>query len=272
MSFIFKHNNTDFELINYGIKDKLYFKAKSVAQYLGYKNTKQAIIDHVWSSNKTTIELCGRDLIPQKNKYNTIYLNEYGMYQLIFASKMDIAQKFQRWVIEYVLPSIRKTGQFSLKNQTVKPNLTFKIDNEFDLHKQIVNFCKVQYPEILLIVQSGELQDTRNKRSQEYFKGYESVSFDIIINNLHKKYNGFCIEFKTPTGKGIISQKQLDMQKKYESNNYKTLITNDYNKCIFDIIEYMRDVRIKCIHCKRRFKNSSTLSNHYKYFHRITRF
>lgn len=269
MSFIFKHNNNDFELINYGTTDKIYFKAKDVALYLGYKNTKQAIIDHVWTSNKSTLEFWGRDLIPQKNKYNTIYINESGLYQLIFASKMDIAQKFQKWVFETVLPSIRKTHSFQFNNHSVKPNLTFKIDNEFDLHKHIINFCKVQYPEILLIIQSGELQDTQIKRSQEYYKGYQSGSFDLIIGNLNKKFNGFCIEFKNPNGKGIVSQKQLEMQKKYEANNYKTLITNDYNKCIVEIIEYMRDTRIKCLHCNRKFKNSSTLSNHYKYFHKI---
>ena len=118
---------------------------------------------------------------------------------------MDIAQKFQKWVFETVLPSLRKTNAYSFNNHSVKPNLTFKIESEYDIHKQIINFCKVQYPNILLIVQSGELQDTKTKRCQEYFKGYEAGSFDLIINNLNKKYNRFAIEFKNPNGKGVVS-------------------------------------------------------------------
>jgi|LakMenE01Jun11ns_1017448.scaffolds.fasta_scaffold9912182_2 prophage antirepressor-like protein len=268
MSFIFKHNNNDFELINYGTIKEPYFKAKQIATFLGYIDTTQAIRKHVWDINKTTF-LGSVVLTPPNYQSTTIYINESGLYQLIFASKMDIAQKFQKWVFEIVLPSIRKTNAYQFNNHSVKPNLTFKIDNEFDLHKQIINFCKVQYPEILLIIQSGELQDTQLKRTQEYYKGYQSGSYDVIIGNLNKKFNGFCIEFKSPNGKGIISQKQLEMQKKYEMNGYKTLITNDYNKCIIEIIEYMRETRIKCLHCNRKFKNSSTLSNHYKFFHKI---
>ena len=270
MSFNFKHNNNEFELINYGTTDNIYFKAKEVAEFLGYKNSRKAIRDHVWDINKITIDK-GRNEIEQHNfQSTTLYLTEGGLFQLIFSSKMEMAQNFQRWVFNEVLPSIKRTGAYSFNNHTVKPNLTFSIMNEYDMHKQIINFCKVQYPNILIISQAGELQnDTHDKRIKSYNMGYEAGSFDIIINNLHKKFSGFCLELKNPNGKGIVSQKQLEMQKKYESNNYKTLITNDYNKCIVEIIEYMRETRIKCLHCNRKFKNSSTLSNHYKYFHKI---
>jgi len=99
--------------------------------------------------------------------------------------------------------------------------------------------------------------------------GYEAGSFDIIINNLHKKYNGFAIELKSPTGKGIVSDKQLTMQKKYEMNNFKTLISNDYNEIIFQIIEYMNETRIRCSFCSRKFLNSTSLKSHLTYFHKI---
>ena len=268
-SFIYKHNNTSFELINYGTNKEPYFKAKDIADFLQYKNTNQAIKDHVWNSDKFTTENCPRDLIPQNNKFNTIYINESGLYQLIFSSKLEMAKHFKQWIFNDVLPSIRKTGQYAFNNHTIKPLLTFSIMNEYDLHKLVVNFCKVQYPHILLIVQSGELQDTQYKRSQEYHKGYEGGSFDIIISNLHKKYNGLCLEFKSPSGKGNISLKQLDMQKKYELNGFKTLISNNYNEILFQIVEYMRDTRLKCLHCSKKFKNTTTLNNHLKYFHKI---
>ena len=80
----------------------------------------------------------------------------------------------------------------------------------------------------------------QEKRIKSFNTGYESGSFDIIINNLHKKYNGFALELKSPSGKGVVSSKQLDMQKKYELNGFKTLISNHYNDTLFQIVEYMR--------------------------------
>ena len=291
MTFIFKHNNTSFELINYGTIKEPFFKGKRIATFLGYIDTTQAIRKHVWDANKTTL-LGGVVLTPpniqslgftrfQRNhvafaketmlrSQNTIYLNEAGMYQLIFHSKLPIAHHFQQWIFNDVLPSIRKTGQFAFNNHSVKPLLTFKIENEYDLHKLVVNFLKCQYPHVLLTIQNGELQnDTQEKRIKSFNTGYESGSFDIIINNLHKKYNGFALELKSPSGKGVVSSKQLDMQKKYELNGFKTLISNNYNDILFQIVEYMRETRLKCLHCSKKFKNTTTLNNHLKYFHKI---
>lgn len=270
-SFLFKHSSTSFELINYGTNKDIYFKAKDVAKFLGYADTKQAIRTHVWESNKTTKILWGVETTPQK--FGTIFINESGLYQLIFSSKLEMAKKFQQWIFNDVLPSIRKTGQYAFNNHSVKPLLTFQINTEYDLHKLVVNFLKCQYPHILLSIQAGELSnDTQEKRIKCYNMGYESGSFDIIINNLHKNYNGFAIELKSPTGKGVISDKQLSMQKKYEMNNFKTLISNNYNEILFQIITYMNNTRLKCLHCKRRFKNDNTLNNHYKYFHKLKAF
>lgn len=268
MTFTFKHSNTTFDLINYGTSTNIYFKAKDVASFLGYSDTKRAIQTHVWETNKTTKLIWGGDLSPQK--FGTIFLNESGLYQLIFGSKLEMAKKFQEWVFKDVLPQIRQTGKYQLNNHSIKPNLTFKIENEYDMHKQLINFIKVKYPQILLSIQSGELQnETQQNRIKSYNMGYEAGSFDIIINNLHKKFNGFAIELKSPTGKGIVSERQLTMQKKYEMNNFKTLISNDYNETIFQIIEYMNETRIRCSYCSRKFKNSTSLKSHLTHFHKI---
>ena len=44
-------------------------------------------------------------------------LEESGIYQLIFGSKLESAERFQDWVFEEVLPSIRKTGRYEVKPQ-----------------------------------------------------------------------------------------------------------------------------------------------------------
>ena len=83
-------------------------------------------------------------------------------------------------------------------NHKYNNTLTFKIENETDLHVKVVSFLKKRYPHSLFTITLGENQDTVHKRIDSFNKGYLRGSPDLIINNLHKHYTGFCIEFKSP--------------------------------------------------------------------------
>ena len=182
-------------------------------------------------------------------------MNESGLYSLIFGSKLESAKAFKRWVTKDVLPSIRKTGRYSYDDMNHKYNntLTFKIENETDLHVKVVSFLKKRYPHSLFTVTLGENQDTVHKRIDSFKKGYLRGSPDLIINNLHKCYSGFAIEMKSPKGNGVLSPDQSMMLRQYQNNGFKTLVSNDYDQIIEQIIKYFRDVRILCSHCPRRF-------------------
>ena len=138
-----------------------------------------------------------------------------------------------------------------------------------DLHVEIVSFLKKRYPHSLFTVTLGENQDTFHKRIDSYKKGYLRGSPDLIINNLHKRYTGFCIEFKSPKGNGVLSPDQSMMLRQYQNNGFKTLVSNDYDHIIEQIIEYFRDLRILCSYCPRRFISSQSLRNHIKFFHKM---
>ena len=154
-------------------------------------------------------------------------------------------------------------------NHKYNNTLTFKIENETDLHVKVVSFLKKRYPHSLFTVTLGENQDTVHKRIDSFKKGYIRGSPDLIINNLHKHYTGFCIEFKSPKGNGILSPDQSKMLRQYQNNGFKTLISNDYDQIIEQIIEYFRDVRIKCSYCPRRFISPQSLRNHIKFVHKM---
>ena len=47
-------------------------------------------------------------------KRNVRIVNESGLYSLILTSRKEEAKRFKRWVTHEVLPSIRKTGSYSL--------------------------------------------------------------------------------------------------------------------------------------------------------------
>ena len=195
-------------------------------------------------------------------------MNESGLYSLIFGSKLESAKAFKRWVTKDVLPSIRKTGRYSYDDMNHKYNntLTFKIENETDLHVKVVSLLKKSYPHSLFNVTLGENQDTVHKRIDPFNKGYLRGSPDLIINNLHKRYSGFAIEMKSQKGNGVLSPDQSMMLRQYQNNGFKTLVSNDYDQIIEQIIEYFRDARILCSHCPRRFISFQSLRNHIKGF------
>ena len=197
-------------------------------------------------------------------------MNESGLYSLIFGSRLRSAKTFKRWVTKVALPTIRKTGRYDYSmNHKYSDTLTFKIENETDLHVKVVSFLKKRYPHSLFTVTLGENQDTVYKRIDSFKKGYLRGSPDLIINNLHKRYTGFCMEFKSPKGSGFLSHDQSMMLRQYQSNGFKVIASNDYDRIVEELLVYFRDVRVKCSFCPRRFISSQSLRNHIKGFHKM---
>ena len=153
------------------------------------------------------------------------------------------------------------------------PNtLTFKIEDEYDLHTKVVQFIRRFYPDILMVAALaglGENQDTKQKRIKSFKKGYMKGQPDLIIQNLHKNYNGLCIEFKTPKFNGVLSEQQQELIERYEDNRYKCIISSDYDLIIKEINDYIYNIRIKCKYCKRKFISRETLKRREEYFHRM---
>lgn len=78
--------------------------AKDVCDVLGIKNNRDAIA-RLDDDQKASVLLDG-------SEFGTI--NESGLYTLILRSNKDSAKKFRKWVTSEVLPTIRKTGSYSL--------------------------------------------------------------------------------------------------------------------------------------------------------------
>ena len=102
------------------IDGEIWFVGKDVATALGYQNTKDALKKHVRDKYKLESQIA-----TSGQRRNMTLINEPGLYSLVMSSKLPAAEKFQDWVYEEVLPSIRKTGEY-------------KTDEEkFTLHEQV---------------------------------------------------------------------------------------------------------------------------------------
>ena len=91
-----------------------WFVGKDVATALGYENASKSIRDHVDKEDKVVgvqnVTPSVKDSLG-RIQYPT-WINESGVYALIFGSKLPAAKKFKHWVTSEVLPSIRKNGGY----------------------------------------------------------------------------------------------------------------------------------------------------------------
>jgi prophage antirepressor-like protein len=143
----------DKKILFFEFEENIYFKGKDICDLLKYENFTDAIIKHIDKEDIfrfSHMEGNGdRDSLPQfpdvktikpktyspkqisqleKIKLNlekkltkvidnnTIFINESGLYSLIFSSKLPKAKEFKKWVTHDILISIRKTGSYN-KNQ-----------------------------------------------------------------------------------------------------------------------------------------------------------
>lgn len=95
------------------IDGKPYFVGTDVAKALGYSNPRKAILDHCKGVTK-------RDTPTSSGIQSMSYINEGDLYRLIMKSKLPSAEKFESWVMDEVLPTIRKTGSYQKPLTTVE--------------------------------------------------------------------------------------------------------------------------------------------------------
>ena len=89
------------------IKDEPWFMAKDVCEILGLNNVSQALtqLDADEKHGIITNDVTGRN-------QEIRFVNESGMYALIFQSRKPQARAFRKWVTGEVLPSLRKYGYY----------------------------------------------------------------------------------------------------------------------------------------------------------------
>ena len=118
-------NNPEFGDVRVIMKNgEPWFVGKDVATALGYSNPQKAVRDHVPDKFKGVNEMD-----TPGGKQNVVVVNEAGMYKLVMRSKLESAEKFSDWVCEEVIPSIRKTGSYSIaQSQSVLLKAASEID------------------------------------------------------------------------------------------------------------------------------------------------
>ena len=96
------------------LNEEPWFVASDVTRALGYANHAQAIHDNV--SEEDIMK--SKEMSEHNSKM--LFINEAGVYSLIFQSKQERAKDFKHWITHEVLPALRRTGQYSMRQHNFK--------------------------------------------------------------------------------------------------------------------------------------------------------
>ncbi|MDT0747167.1 phage antirepressor [Staphylococcus chromogenes] len=155
------------------IDDEPYFVGKDVSDILGYSNSRKALLDHVDEEDKLTSQI-----VTAGQRRNQTIINESGLYNLIFSSKLESAKRFKRWVTSEVLPTIRKHGIYAtdsvIENTLNNPDYIINILTEYKKEREL---------NLLLQQQVGEL-----KPKADYYDQILKSKKLITVNAIAKDY------------------------------------------------------------------------------------
>lgn len=108
---------------------EILFWATDVARVLGYSNVHDAIIKHCKSKGVAI-----REVLVSGQKQYAKFITEGNVYRLISRSRLKTAEKFESWLFDEVVPSIRKKGFYGDIGQTVLPDFVKRFkDNLYSI-------------------------------------------------------------------------------------------------------------------------------------------
>jgi len=268
--------------------NEIWFKGRDIAKMMGYKNTKKAIIDHVDDDFKNTYKdlegsfhpplkgKTGHVSLPQKGisniqgsnlniKPNSILITESGLYALALSSKLPIGKRFKKFICKDVMPSIRKTGKYSLidepdvkllpdlnefenkncfyllniKDNLYKFGISQYIKDRINSHKRELKFNKLVKiwnmdsfefvkkleKKVKDIIKQWNIQYNEDNQL-EWFQTNEMCTLDNIINKINEYIEIILHENKNDNNQLEI-QKEITKQKEIENKTKEMeLISN----------------------------------------------
>lgn len=210
--FNFEQNEVRTILVN----DEPYFVGKDVATTLGFKDSNNALKQHVENEDK----IIGRqNTTPSfkdklgRNQYPTL-INESGVYDLIFGSNLPSAKKFKRWVTSEVLPTIRKTGSYTNIPQSFAQALRLAADLEEKnqlLEQQIAEYePKISYLDMIL---SSTDTVATSQIAADY--GMSAIALNKLLNELgvQHKVSGQWILYRKHMNQGYTKSHTSEIPK-----------------------------------------------------------
>lgn len=170
------------------IRGEPWFVGRDVCEVLGYSNVNDAMFKHCKGiAKRYPLETAG-------GKQEVRIINEPDLYRLIIRSNLPAAEQFEKWVVEEVLPAIRKTGKYSvskteqLESTAARNALTEQWrEHGADKFYHYVNLTKAEYKH--LFGNRDLKKENMTKQERAVLMVFESVEYLKLIQN--QELNGY---------------------------------------------------------------------------------
>ncbi|MBF4804988.1 MAG: phage antirepressor KilAC domain-containing protein [Pseudoleptotrichia goodfellowii] len=207
---------------------KEYFPATEVAVILGYKDPHKAISTHCREDGwviRPVIDRLGRT---QQKKF----IDEGNLYRLIVRSDLPEVEPFEHWVFDEVIPSIRKTGSYSIQNP-----VEALLENPVKLGEMLIEYGKAK-----------EQLKIQAPKVQTYEMLYESnavVDIGEVSKTLNFKGVGRNNLFAILRQQGILNSNNEPYQEYVNRGYFKLIPTNyvdNFGNRKMKVVAYMKGI------------------------------
>lgn len=226
------------------IDGKPWFIGKDVAIALGYQDPSSAVSKNVEDKDKTTL-LLEQDGSNYKSK--TTIINESGLYDLILESRLPKAKAFRHWVTDEVLPSLIRTGSYSIHSNETN-DINYRSVNSYttDELRKLADLKdkEVALREELHIVEAkirnlSEDKPVSSQDDNKPFSIFDSIFCQSILNSpyvrasissIAKKYNLTGSELNSLLAEYNIQHKEgavWVINDEYKDKGYSEMVDRD---------------------------------------------
>lgn len=189
------------------IDNEPWFVGKDVAEALGYAKPLNALSTHVEKDDSLKQGLT--DSLGREQE--AIFINESGLYALIFGSKLESAKRFKHWVTSDVLPAIRKTGVYQ-KPLTPQEMLRIQlgmIDDHEDRIKDLEQNMTIDYGQQMV------LGDVVNQSVINVLGGKESNAYREISKKVFAECNRDLKHYFNVNARNNVPKKRFEEAVQY---------------------------------------------------------
>jgi len=227
--------NEEFGTIRTIEKDgKILFCGSDVAKALGYINTKSALARHCKEDGVAFHDITDKLGRIQRMKF----INEGNLYRLITHSKLKSAEKFESWVFDEVLPTIRKHGAYmtqeKLREALLNPDMMIRLLMTLKEEQE-----KAKTLENEIVIKNQQIMEMKPKAS--YYDLILNCKDLIPITVIAKDYGWTAKDLNLYLSKAKIQFKQGGtwlLYQKYTRKGYTS--TRIYNYKSKDGTEHMK--------------------------------
>lgn len=211
-----------------------WFVAADVCSALGIQNVSQAV-DKLDDDERSMFNI-GR-------QGATNIINESGLYSLVLGSRKPEAKAFKRWITHDVIPTIRKTGSYS-----VKPTIDIsKLSPEMQMfHHMFESVAKTQL-QLDEVKQTVEvIQETFLQRDPDWRRSINSLIAGAAYRTGrdYREMRTKSYEILEERGRCDLATRLRNLKKRLEESGATKTQINDANR--MDVIE--SDPRLKEIY------------------------